>query len=230
MMKMLPNAQGTTMSLHAGQMETLSFDQNMAGTHVEEMDDLEVAVWIQKHDTKRVYNSRFLFETPNHPYAPENLTLEASGNGLVANWNAPSQGNPTGYNIWIDETLVAENVNETSHTFTASGSDFHCIQVQAVYGDGVTSVKVVATTMGTVGTSENPIETLTLYPNPASETVYLQWVESNRILVYNTLGQLVKELGKTNEISVTDFAEGVYHVVAIGNDGMKHTARLVVTH
>ena len=230
MMKMLPNAQGTTMSLHAGQMETLSFDQNMAGTHVEEMDDLEVAVWIQKHDTKRVYNSRFLFETPNHPYAPENLTLEASGNGLVANWNAPSQGNPTGYNIWIDETLVAENVNETSHTFTASGSDFHCIQVQAVYGDGVTSVKVVATTMGTVGTSENPIETLTLYPNPASETVYLQGVESNRILVYNTLGQLVKELGKTNEISVTDFAEGVYHVVAIGNDGMKHTARLVVTH
>ena len=230
MMKMLPNAQGTTMSFHAGQMETLQFDQNMASTHVEEMDDLEVAVWIQKHDTKHVYNSHFLFETPNHPYAPENLAFTTSGNSIVATWNAPLQGNPTGYNIWLDETLVAENINETSHTFNASGSEFHCVQVQAVYGDGITSVKVVATTMGTVGTTENSIETLTLYPNPASETVYFQNVEADRILVYNTLGQLVKELGRTNEISVTDFAEGVYHVVAIGNDGLKHTARLVVTH
>ena len=162
MMKMLPNAQGTTMSFHAGQMETLSFDQNMASTHVEEMDDLEVAVWIQKHDTKRVYNSRFLFETPNHPYAPENLTLTMSGNSIVASWSAPATGNPTGYNVWLDETLVAENANETSHTFNVSGSEFHCVQVQAVYGDDITSVKVVATTMGTVGTIENSVETLTL--------------------------------------------------------------------
>ncbi|MBR1513649.1 MAG: T9SS type A sorting domain-containing protein [Bacteroidales bacterium] len=230
MMKMLPNAQGTTMSFHAGQLETLSFDQNMANTHVEEMDDLEVAVWIQKHDTKRVYNSRFLFETPNHPYAPENLTLTTSGNSIVATWDAPSQGNPTGYNIWLDETLVAENANETSHTFSASGSEFHCVQVQAVYGDEIVSVKAVATTMGTVGTTENTVETLTLYPNPASETVHFQGVEADKILVHNALGQLVKTLSKTNEISVTDFTEGIYQVTVIGNDGLRHTARLVVTH
>ena len=230
MMKMLPNAQGSTMSFHAGQMETLQFDQNMASTHVEEMDDLEVAVWIQKHDTKRVYNSRFLYETPSHPYSPENLTLEASGSKIIANWNVPSQGNPTGYNIWLDDTLVAENINETSHTFNASGSEFHCVQVQAVYGDDITSVKTVASTIGNVGTMENLVEKLTLYPNPASEMVYLRADEINRILVYNALGQLVRELEKSDVISVIDFDEGIYHVVVIGNDGLNHTSRLVVTH
>lgn len=88
MMKMLPNAQGTTMSLAAGQLETLHFDYDLSGMHVEEMDDLEVAVWIRKYDTKRVYNSNFLFETANHPYAPENLSLEKNGNTLTATWDA----------------------------------------------------------------------------------------------------------------------------------------------
>ena len=231
MMKMLPNAQGTTMSFHAGQMETLQFDQNMAGTHVEEMDDLEVAVWIQKHDTKRVYNSRFLFETPNHPYAPENLTLETSGNGIVATWNAPTEGNPTGYNIWLDETLVAENASGTSHTFDGvTAEDYHCVQVQAVYGDGITSVKSVATTMGTVGTADQTAETMMLYPNPASEIVHLQGVEVENVMVYNALGQLVKECGKTAEINVATLTNGLYHVVVVGNDGMRHTARMVVHH
>lgn len=49
MMKMLPNAQGTTLSLKAGELHSLDFEQNMGNTHVEEMDDLEVAVWIQKY-------------------------------------------------------------------------------------------------------------------------------------------------------------------------------------
>ncbi|MBQ8957890.1 MAG: T9SS type A sorting domain-containing protein [Bacteroidales bacterium] len=230
MMKMLPDAQGTTMSFHAGQLESLSFGQNMVSTHVEEMDDLEVAVWIQKLDNRRVFNSRFLFETPSHPYAPENLSLETSENSIVATWNAPAVGNPVGYNVWIDETLVTENTNETSHTFNTSGSEFHCVQVQAVYADHITSVKAVATTVGTVGTTENTVELLTLYPNPASETVRLQNIEADKILVYNAMGQLVKTLDQATEISVTDFAEGIYHVVVIGTDGLRQSAKLVVEH
>ena len=230
MMKMLPNAQGTTMSLKAGELETLTFNYDMSGTHVEEMDDLEVAVWIQKHDTKRVFNSHFLYETSNHPFMPENLTLETSGSGITATWNAPAQGHPTGYNIWLDETLVAENVNETSHGFNVSGNDYHCVQVQAVYGEDVVSVKAVAATMGTVGTAENLVASIVMYPNPASEIVHIQGSDIEKILVYNALGQLVKNFGKTQEISVTSFVEGLYHIVVIGNDGMKRTGRLVVTH
>ena len=230
MMKMLPNAQGTTLSLKAGQLETLAFDYDMSGTHVEEMDDLEVAVWIQKHDTKRVYNSHFLYETPNHPFMPENLTLETSGNSIVATWNAPAQANPSGYNIWLDETLVAENVYGTSYSFNVSGNDFHCVQVQAVYGEGFVSVKAVAATMGTVGTAEILDETIAYYPNPVSETVHFQGVEAKSIMVYNALGQLVKEFGETHDINVASLPNGLYICILKEENALPKTARIIVNH
>lgn len=230
MMKMLPNAQGTTLSLKAGQLETLAFDYDMSGTHVEEMDDLEVAVWIQNHDTKRVYNSHFLYETPNHPFMPEHLTLETSASSIVATWNAPTQVYPTGYNVWLDETLVAENVNETSHSFNVSGNDFHCIQVQAVYGDGVVSVKAVATTTETVGTDEKLAETIVYYPNPASETVHFQGVEAKSIMVYNAIGQLVKIFGETHDINVASLPNGLYICILKEENTVPKIARIIVNH
>lgn len=230
MMKMLPNAQGTTLSLKAGQLETLAFDYDMSGTHVEEMDDLEVAVWIQNHDTKRVYNSHFLYETPNHPFMPEHLTLETSGSGIVATWNAPTQAYPTGYNLWLDETLVAENVDETSHSFNVSGNDFHCIQVQAVYGDGIVSAKAVATTTGTDGTAEILAETIVYYPNPASATVHFQGVEAKSIMVYNTLGQLVKDFGETHDINVASLPNGLYICILKEENAVPRIARIIVNH
>lgn len=235
MMKMLPNAQGTTKSFTAGHLETLTFDYDMSNTHVEEMDDLEVAVWIQKHDTKRVYNSNFLFETANHPYAPENLQLTTSGSGFNATWNAPSQSTPTGYNIWLDETLVAENANVTSYSFNADGNEFHCVQVQAVYSDNITSVKAVATTTENLDTSENQAVSLEIYPNPASEYIIINCTheQTASIHIINIMGETVlseKITSETPKISVNALAEGVYTVVVVGKDGMKQSALLVVTH
>lgn len=234
MMKMLPNAQGTTKSFTAGHLETLTFDYDMSNTHVEEMDDLEVAVWIQKHDTKRVYNSNFLFETANHPYAPENLQLTTSGSGFNATWNAPSQSTPTGYNIWLDETLVAENANVTSYSFNADGNEFHCVQVQAVYSDNITSVKAVATTTENLDISENQAVSLEIYPNPASEYIIINCTheQTASIHIINIMGETVlseKITSETPKISVNALAEGVYTVV-VGKDGMKQSALLVVTH
>lgn len=231
MMKMLPHGQGTTLSLRAGQIESISFEENMSSTHVEEMDDLEVAVWVQKYESKRVFNSNFLFETSTHPYAPENLTLEKNATTLTATWDAPSGNTPTGYNIWLNETLVAENANGTSRTFDiVQGQDFYCVQVQAVYGDGITSVKAVATDSETWSLDETPLEPLCLYPNPASETVYIQGVAAENVMIYNAMGQLVKSVRNTQEIHVATLPNGVYHLIVNGLDGSRKSARIIVNH
>lgn len=231
MMKMLPHGQGTTLSLRAGQIERISFEENMSSTHVEEMDDLEVAVWVQKYESKRVFNSNFLFETSTHPYAPENLTLEKNATTLTATWDAPSGNTPTGYNIWLNETLVAENANGTSRTFDiVQGQDFYCVQVQAVYGDGITSVKAVATDSETWSLDETPLEPLCLYPNPASETVYIQGVAAENVMIYNAMGQIVKSVRNTQEIHVATLPNGVYHLIVNGLDGSRKSARIIVNH
>lgn len=145
MMKMLPDAQGTTIDFVASELQHIEFTQDMSSTHVEEMDDLEVAIFIQNYGSKEIYNSHYAYEyTDIHPYPVENLTFVLSGDNFMANWNAPTQGTPTGYNVYLNGVLVAENITETDYAWQDDPNEFYIIGVEAVYGE-MTSVKTVAT-------------------------------------------------------------------------------------
>jgi hypothetical protein len=60
MMKMLPDANGTTVNFVDGQFLGLNFEQDMSGTHVEEMNDLSLVVFIQNDETKEVFQSKMV--------------------------------------------------------------------------------------------------------------------------------------------------------------------------
>ena len=147
-MKMLPDAQGTTVSFTATENQHLEFTQDMSGTHVEEMSDLEVSIWVQNYATKEMFNSHFAYEyTDVHPYPVENLTLtETAGPRglLVASWNAPANGNPIGYDVYVNNVLVAENTTETEYSFEGESGVFYVAGVVAKYPNDMSSVKVLA--------------------------------------------------------------------------------------
>ena len=147
-MKMLPDAQGTTVSFTATENQHLEFTQDLSGTHVEEMSDLEVSIWVQNYATKEMFNSHFAYEyTDVHPYPVENLTLTetASPRGLlVASWNAPANGNPIGYDVYVNNVLVAENTTETEYSFEGEPGVFYVAGVVAKYPNDMSSVKVLA--------------------------------------------------------------------------------------
>jgi hypothetical protein len=147
-MKMMPDGEGSTIAFTTGEMQRLEFTQDMSSTHVEEMSDLEVSIWVQNYSSKYVYNSHFAYEyTEVHPYPVENLTLtEVAGpRGLFeATWDAPSQGNPIGYNVYVNDELVAENITDTEYSFEGDPDVFNVVGVVALYPNDVTSVRVVA--------------------------------------------------------------------------------------
>jgi hypothetical protein len=149
-MKMLPNAEGTTVDFVSGELQHLEFTQDMSGTHVEEMSDLEVSIWVQDYNTKEIFNSRYAYGyTDVHPYPVENLTLTAANRGmLVASWNAPANGTPTGYNVYVNNELVAENITSTDYSFESDPDSFYVVGVAALYADDMISVKAVATLDG----------------------------------------------------------------------------------
>lgn len=60
MHKMLPNAEGTTIDLAALEPYHFEHSFNMASTNVEEMDDLMVAVFLQNHTTREIYQSAYM--------------------------------------------------------------------------------------------------------------------------------------------------------------------------
>lgn len=59
MMKMLPDASGTTTNLEGGVTTNFSFTHNMASTFVEEMDDLVAVIFIQDNSNRYVFQSAY---------------------------------------------------------------------------------------------------------------------------------------------------------------------------
>ena len=149
-MKMLPNAQGTTVNFTATELQHFEFTQDMSGTHVEEMSDLEVSIWVQNYTTKEMFNSHFAYEyTDVHPYPVENLALTEGPRGsLLASWDAPANGNPLGYDVYVNNELVAENTTETSYSFETESGVFYVVGVVAKYEGDMSSVKVLASVSG----------------------------------------------------------------------------------
>ena len=75
---------------------------------------------------------------------------------------------------------------------------------------------------------EQDLQHVSLYPNPAKETVLIEGTKAFEVQVYNALGQLVKTVRDANEISVAGLAEGVYLLRITDVEGKKHVARVVV--
>ena len=80
------------------------------------------------------------------------------------------------------------------------------------------------------GVNEKDTSKVEVYPNPASATVWIENVEPTIIQVYNTLGQLVKTVQGTNEISVVGLLEGVYVLRIIDEKGNAFTERVSVAN
>ena len=70
-------------------------------------------------------------------------------------------------------------------------------------------------------------ETISVYPNPAWETVVIECIEVAEVQVYNALGQLVKTVKKTNEVNIGDLPEGVYLLRIADKEGNTFLERIV---
>lgn len=238
-MKMLPDAQGTTVNLVTCEPQHFEFTQDMSGTHVEEMSDLEVSIWVQNYDSKEMFNSRFAYEyTEEHPYAVENLTLiqdeEAEENTMVASWDAPTMGNPTGYNVYVNNELVAENISDLSYTFAGELGAFYTVAVVALYGDDKTSIKMLTGMENTWSVEEVAASVCKVYPNPANSQVRIEAendIES--VMVYNMLGALVEMVNadsKTVNVNLNQYSNGVYFFNIRQSNGVVTNQRVVVSH
>lgn len=176
-MKMLPHAQGTTIDFVANELQHIEFTQDMSGTHVEEMSDLEVSIWVQEYTTKEMFNSRFAYEyTDVHPYPVENLALGLGGDQLLASWDAPADGTPTGYDVYVNGELAATAITDTEYTFAGDPNAFNFVEVVALYPDNMTSVKAAASMEDTPVVCD-PVTDLTAepYEYEGERGAYVEW-------------------------------------------------------
>ena len=140
MMKMFPDAQGSTTDFKAGEYQRFEFTYDMSSTFTEEIEDLEVAVWIQDIETREIHNSNYLYEYKEHPYPVQNLQFTNSDN-LVISWEAPEKGTPQAYKLYVNNELVLENTTELSYTIE-NPNGIYVAEVVALYDNETKSIGV----------------------------------------------------------------------------------------
>ncbi len=214
MMKMLDDADGNELDIKAYEYQRFEFTYDMSQTDVEDMNVLEVALWIQDKESKNIVNTRFAYEYCEHVYPARDIKLESSNNKLIVSWEAPQEGEPSGYDIYINDLLTAENINELSHSIDITESAMMSVEVVAKYG-GMESVGIIDMIDFVVGIEENVTENIKVYPNPAKDFVKLtaQGSTLKAIKVYNCLGMIFEEINvNANEIviDITDYNSGIY--------------------
>ena len=176
MMKMLGSADGNEMTIKAGEYQRLEFSFDLSSTNVEDMNDLEVALWLQDYNSREVYNGHFAYEYTNHCYPVQNHQMTENGNGYQITWEAPEAGTPTGYMVKVNGEIVEANTTNLSYTI-ANASGIQIAEVTALYGDK-TSVPTV--TSSVAGNDETPCEAptnlnATIEGEDAGCTVTLTW-------------------------------------------------------
>ena len=243
MIKMLSSAQGQAMSINAGEIQHVEYTLDLSGTHVEDMNDLEVAMWLQNQSTKEIYNSKFAMEYTEHLYAVEDLSAVIGGDAVdfCIAWNKPEKGNPTGYNIYLDGELFLENYTDTY--FSSYYENYHVelleyllddnkhiVEVVAVYENGTSVGSAVLVTKAN-NVSEITESNISIYPNPARDFVRLtaQGSQLTTVKVYNCLGMMVEEIevsANEAEINISEYNTGIYFFDVMTENG-NHIKKVV---
>jgi hypothetical protein len=230
-MKFLTSPSGDDLNIAAGECQHFEWTQNMSGTHVEEMNDLEVSAWIQNFASHEVINSHFLYEyTDIHPYPVRDFAIEEAENGVSLTWNDPEGGNAVAYNIYLNSELLAENITETQYNYPCDYG-YYVFGVEAVYENDMTSVKMVKAVdyKDHTAVAESKENVYSIYPNPTNGNFTVAGADMTKVEVYNLVGQKIYEAqGKMVTIEASNWNKGIYLVNVTNTEGVISTTKLVV--
>lgn len=231
-MKFLTDPSGDALNIPAGECQHIEYTQDMSGTFVEEMSDLEVSAWIQNMASHDVLNSHFMYEyTDIHPYPVQNFAIEEGEGGLTLTWDAPEGGNAVAYNVYLNGVLCAENITETSLTYECDYG-FYAFAVEALYENEMTSVKMVKGIdyQDHTSVAENQENVYNIYPNPTNGNITICGEEINMVEVYNICGQkvmTVKANSSNVNINMSALTTGVYMVKITDKNGNETVNKVV---
>ena len=223
MMKMLNDDNGTELNINAGEYQRLEFYYDMSTTFMEDINDLEVAIWLQNEETKEIYNSHFAYAYTDHCYPVRNVKTYINNNKLTITWDTPEKREALGYNIYINGVLAAEKT--TSQEYSTEAKNIRYIEVVAVYENDMTSVgvaKQVAAAESIHNITENNIS---IYPNPANDRLYIEAEgEINDVVIYDVYGRVqnlrISESQNLRiSINVSELNAGIYFVKINTNQG-----------
>jgi hypothetical protein len=222
MMKMVPDANGTTIALQDRVPYTVSESVDLAGTFVEEWDDLGVAIIVQDLGDKYIFQSNYTIENGSFATNATLLNLYADG--------APVPGfSPDVFDYTI--TLPSGTTEIPVVEAYTSDPNAMAIVIPATELPGSTTVDVFAENLATYNTytvnfdletgfGSSITDVVKVYPNPTTGKIYLNGINHSDVIIYSITGQTVANFnGITSSwIDLSNLQEGIYMMDIIISD------------
>lgn len=233
MMKMMPDANGTTLNMNDREAVTLTETFDLSGTNIEEFDDLSVVVLFQDFATKEIFQSEYSVQ--DGEFAGESSITAITYNGT------PVPGfSPDVFDYEIELPLGTTEVPVV--TATPSDANSTVVIVPAWELPGTTVVDafgedlVSRTTYNIhfsveVGINEPGKESLVgFYPNPAHNTLFVKGIQGADVRFFNVTGQLVKTINdfEGNSMDISSMENGIYTVQVMFEDRSVVTRKITI--
>ena len=215
MMKMIPDANGTSVDFTDRVPFTITDQVDLSGTFIEEYDDLGVAVIVQDFAGKTVFQSAYSLEDALF------ATEEGLEDVLVDGTSYPDFDTEIlEYNMELPEgTTVAPLIEGIPIDENAT-----VVVVPAEELPGATTIDVFAEDLATyqrytlnftvqVGIEDQNANNIKVYPNPNSGQFYISGIKDATVNIYTISGKRIAEYKNSNgNIDASELSNGIYFV------------------
>ena len=233
MMKMMPDANGTIISLEDRVPFTWSQMVDLAGTNVEEYDDLGVIVFVQNPGSKGMYQSRYGIE--DAVFATESRLDDI----LIDGTSLPGfDPDVFSYDLEVPGGVLIPEITGIPIDPNAT-----VIVVPAMDIPGTTTIDVFAEDLIThslyeidltfaVGQDENKANAVRVYPNPSAGNIHIYGADHANVSVYSSTGLRVKSIKNFSNtvLNLTDLADGVYMLRIQKENGTMIQKKIVIVN
>lgn len=233
MMKMMPDADGTVLNLNDREPVALTETVDLAGTNIEEFDDLSVIVLFQDFSSKEIFQSE---------YSEQDAVYNTDANAAYLTYN----GDPVPdfspdvfeYNIELPEgttevPLVEGNTEDPYATMVVVPAwELPGTTVVDVFGEDLISRKTYNINFTVaVGIDEPGVKSdVSVYPNPANNRVYFQGCKNADISLFSLTGQKVMSVNGFigNFVDVSALENGIYTIQIVMEDHSTITRKITI--
>ncbi len=231
MMKMIPDAYGTTLDLNDRETVTLTESVDLASTNIEEYSDLAVVILFQDNASKEIFQSEYSIE--NGSFATEASVVDISYDGIPVPGFSPD--------VFDYEILLPEGTTEIPVVeATPAESGETVIVVPTWVLPGTTVVDAFAEDLVTrktynihfsveVGIDDPAVKSdVMIFPNPANNRIFVKGIEKADISIFSITGQQVMTVNSFdgNSIDVSSLQNGIY-TIQIKEEGFSVVTRKI---
>ncbi len=144
-----------------------------------------------------------------------NLRAETNDFEVKLTWDASE--NAREYIVMRNDEQIAL-VTETAFTDTVNGNGSYTYSIIAKKYDS--KAEAVSVKVEVLGLNEINVNRISIYPNPASDVIYVDVNDSFNAVIYNYQGQMIKNVNVDNgQINVSDLTSGIYFLeIRTGNE------------